>query len=94
MRRTASKLPFSGSSTRRPYAPEPDEDREVSYSGGRAFLRETSRHDPDYTITSKEQSVLRQRRLEAVEDRQARKDANLARAVELGAALKILRGEA
>lgn len=40
-----------------------------------------------------DQRVIRLHRLEAADARQAYADANLARAVELGAALKVLKGE-
>lgn len=70
-----------------------NERREVSYSSGRAFLRETARHEPDNTITPDEQKVLHQHQLADAETRQARSSANFARALELGAALKVLRGE-
>lgn len=65
-------------------------DRGLTFAYGQHWRSERSvaRGDPDNTITSAEQKVLRQRRLEEAEDRQARKDANFAAALRLGAVLK------
>lgn len=86
MRRDPAELPFTGRTPRRAQGPDPD--RQVSYSAGRAFLRETARHDPDYSVTVEDRQVMEQRRLEDMELRQARKDANFAAALRLGAAIK------
>lgn len=91
MRRDLPELPFTGRAQRRAQVPDPD--RQVTYVNGRAFLRETTRHDPDYAVTVEDRRVTDQRRLEEVEARQARATANLARALELGAALKMLKGD-
>lgn len=77
----------------RPVQENDTEDRQVSYSAGRAYLRETSRHDPDYSVTVEDRLAIEQRRLEEREFRQARNDAGLAAALELGAALRVLKGE-
>ncbi|WP_164721554.1 hypothetical protein [Silicimonas algicola] len=52
-----------------------------------------AKDDPDHTVTPEEQKLLHQRELEAAKDRQARNDANLAAALRLGAALKVLKGD-
>ncbi|AVW90639.1 hypothetical protein DA792_05660 [Celeribacter baekdonensis] len=81
-------LPFTKSERReRQAAPVPD--GPVTRVAGRDYLQETSRHDARNTaLTPAEQKVLEQRRLEAVEARQAESDANFAAALRLGAALK------
>lgn len=94
-RRDEPEIPFTGRSwdepprRRRIVPPDPA----VTTIDGRGFRRETSRHDPDNTITPDEQKVLGQRAREAAEARLADTDANLAAAVRLGAALKVLKGE-
>ncbi len=90
MRREEPDLPYSNA---RPVVYDHRCDGDITYAYGRAYRRETSRHDPDNTITSAEQRVLRQRRLEAADERQARSNANFAAALRLGAALKVLAGE-
>ena len=72
---------------------DPADERNLTFFEGRFFRRETSRHDPDNTITPDEQKVLHQRRLEEAELRQARSDANFAAALRLGEALRVLKGE-
>ncbi|WP_420857864.1 hypothetical protein [Marivivens marinus] len=69
------------------------EDGDITYVNGRAYLRETARHDPDNTITPDEQKVLRQSQLAEAKDRQARKEAILAGVLRLGEALRVLKGE-
>ncbi len=69
------------------------DDQHVTYHMGRAYRNESSIRDPNYTITSEEQKVLRQRQLEAAAERKAYADANLAVALRLGEALKVLKGE-
>lgn len=91
MRRDPSELPFSGRAPRR--AQVPDTDRQVSYVNGRAFLRETTRHDPDYAVNPADLRAIGERNAEAAADRQARETANLNAALRLGAALKVLKGD-
>ena len=80
-------LPFT-KTERSERAPAPVPDGPVTRVAGRDYLQETSRHDPDNTITPDEQKVMEQRRLEAAEARHAESEANLAAALRLGAALK------
>lgn len=95
MRRDEPELPYTRRARRdeprRPRAPESDP--AVTFIDGRGFRRETSRHDPDNTIRPDEQKVLAQRAREAAERRLADIEANLAAAVRVGAALKVLKGE-
>lgn len=94
-RRDAPDLPYTGRSwdeppRRRRIAPP---DPAVTTIDGRGFRRESSIIDPDFTVSQGVQRVLAQRAREAAEARLADKDANLAAAVRLGAALKVLKGE-
>lgn len=73
--------------------PAPTEDRNVTYHMGRAFRDESSIPVPVDRVTPDERATMRAHALAAREARQADMDANLARAVELGAALKVLAGE-
>lgn len=93
MRRPLNELPFSARTPRQSRMPE--DDRGVTFAHGRHWRDErvVARDDPDYSATVEDQRVLRLRQLEAADARQAHADANLARAVELGAALKVLKGE-
>jgi hypothetical protein len=95
MRRDEPELPYTrrawGDEPRRPRAPESDP--AVTFIDGRGFRRESSIIVPDFTVTQDEQRVLGQRAQEAAARRLADKDANLAAAVRLGAALKVLKGE-
>lgn len=94
-RRDEPELPYSGRSwdepprRRRTVPPDPA----VTTIDGRGFRRESSITVPDFTVTQDEQRVLAQRAQEAAARRLADKDANLAAAVRLGAALKVLKGE-
>jgi hypothetical protein len=72
---------------------DPAHDRNLTFHEGRFFRDERTIRDPDNTVTQAEQRELGQRAREAAEARLAEKDANLAAAVRLGAALKVLRGE-
>ena len=85
-------LPFT-KTERQERQPAPVPDGPVMRIAGRAFLRETARHDPDYSVTVEDRRVMDQRRLEAAEARQARETANLAAALRLGAALRGLADE-
>jgi hypothetical protein len=87
-----AELPFT-KTERRERQPAPVPDGPVTRVGGRAYLQETSRHNPDYSVTVEDRLVMDQRRLEAVEARQARATANLAAALSLGAALRGLADE-
>ncbi|MCB2092943.1 MAG: hypothetical protein H6901_02895 [Rhodobacteraceae bacterium] len=94
-RRDEPEIPFTGRSwdeppRRRPIVPP---DPAVTTIDGREFRRESSIVVPDFTVTQDEQRVLGQRAQEAAARRLADKDANLAAAVRLGAALKVLKGE-
>ena len=90
MRRPAPSIPYSNA---RPVEYDHSDDGDITYVNGRAYRRETSRHDPENTITPDEQKVLHQHQLEAAQDRQARSDANFAAALRLGEALRVLKGE-
>lgn len=68
----------------RAYEPDPA----VSYVNGQASRRETSRHDPDNTVTPSEQKVMGERAREAAEGRLADRDRRLLGAAQLGAALR------
>lgn len=93
MRRTPSELPFTGRTPRQPRMP--DDDLGVTFAYGKHWRDErmVAMDDPDNTITPDEQKVLRQHQLEAAQARQARSDANLATALRLGEALRVLKGE-
>lgn len=93
MRRTPSELPFTGRTSRQPRVP--DDDREVTFAYGKHWRDErlVARDDPNCTITASEQKVPRQHQLEAAQDRQAYTDANLAAALRLGEALRVLKSE-
>lgn len=94
-RREEPEIPFTGRSwdepprRRRIVPPDPT----VTTIDGRGFRRESSIVVPDFVVTQSEQRVLAQRAQEAAARRLADKDANLAAAVRLGAALKVLNGE-
>lgn len=90
MKRPAPSIPYSNA---RPVEYDHSDGGDITYANGRAYRRETSRHDPDNTITSDEQKVLHKRRLEEAELRQARSDANFATVLRLGEALRVLKGE-
>lgn len=72
----------------RAYEPDPA----VSYANGQASRRETTRHDPDNTITPDEQKVMGERARKAAEGRLAERDCRLFGAAQLGAALRELEG--
>ncbi|OOY11366.1 hypothetical protein BMG00_16740 [Thioclava marina] len=61
---------------------------------GRAYLNESSIRDPDHSVQPADMRALRELHAGAGRDRQAHKDANLAAALCLGAALKVFKGEA
>lgn len=94
-RRDEPEIPFTGRSwdepprRRRIVPPDPA----VTTIDGRGFRRESSIIDPDTRITTDDRASVAQRSAEAAEARLADKDANLAAAVRLGAALKVLKGE-
>ncbi|MBV7409630.1 hypothetical protein [Maritimibacter sp. DP1N21-5] len=90
MRQPAPSIPYSNA---RPVEYDHSDDGDITYVDGKAYRRETSRHDLDNTITPDEQKVLHLRRLEEAEFRQAHNDANLAAALRLGEALRVLKGE-
>lgn len=90
MRRPAPSIPYSNA---RPVEYDHSDGGDITYANGRAYRRETSRHDPNYTITPDEQKLLHQRRLEEAELRQARNDASFVAALRLGEALRVLKGE-
>jgi hypothetical protein len=95
MRRDEPEIPYTGRSwdeppRRRRIAPP---DPAVTTIDGRGFRRESSIAVPDFTVSQEEQRVLGQRANEAAIRRLADKEANLAAAVRLGAALKALKGE-
>ena len=97
MRREPNELPFTGRSWNAPAqrrAQVPEEDRFVTYHMGRAYLNESSIRDPDHSVQPADMCALREQHEGAGQDRQARKDANLAAALRLGEALKVLKGEA
>lgn len=71
---------------------DPADERNLNFFEGRFFRRETSRHDPDNTITPEEQKVLHQRATEAVEARRAERDRALTTLAQLGEALRVLEG--
>ncbi|MBV7409638.1 hypothetical protein [Maritimibacter sp. DP1N21-5] len=98
MRRTPSELPYTGRSwvdePQRVQTYDHDNYRNLTFHAGRYFRDESTIRDPDYSAKADDLKAIRERSAEEAEDRQARKDANFARALELGAALKVLRGEA
>ena len=98
MRRTPSELPYTGRSwvdePQRVQTYDHDNYRNLTFHAGRYFRDESTIRDPDYSVKADDLRAMRERSAEEAEDRQARKDANFARALELGAALKVLRGEA
>lgn len=71
---------------------DPSDDRNLTFFEGRFFRRETSRHDPDNTITSREQKVLHQRATEAAVARRADRDRAMTTLAQLGQALRVLEG--
>lgn len=89
MRRDPPELPFTGRAQR--HAQVPEEDRRVTYHMGRAYLNESSIRDPDHSVQPADMRALREQHEGAGRDRQARKDANFARSLELGAALRELK---
>ena len=92
MRRDAPELPY----TRRAWYDDPTlrrarvPDPAVTFIDGRGFRRESSIRDPDNVITSQEQRVLAQRAEDAARERKAEADRRFRRALELGAALRVL----
>ena len=68
----------------------PSDERNISYSAGQAFRRESSIVVPDFTVTQAEQRVLAQRAGDAARARKAEADRRFRRAVELGEALRVL----
>ncbi|MCE5972480.1 hypothetical protein LZA78_03155 [Sinirhodobacter sp. WL0062] len=91
MRRDPPELPFTGRAQR--HAQEPDQDRHVTYVNGRAYLDERSIHVPRYGVTPADLRAMHQRDAEEAARRQAHATANLAVALRLGEALKVLKGE-
>ncbi|MDJ1007698.1 MAG: hypothetical protein QNJ13_07700 [Paracoccaceae bacterium] len=71
----------------------PDDDQPVTWHQGRAFLNESSISIPKDKLTQDERATMDANRLAEAEGRQARADANLAAALRLGAALRVLKGE-
>jgi hypothetical protein len=69
---------------------DPADERNISYSAGQAFRRESSIRDPDNVITSQEQRLLAQRAKDAARERKAEADRRFRRALELGEALRVL----
>lgn len=97
MRREPTELPFTGRSlTDEPRRARNDhgESRNLTFHAGRFFRNESSIRDPDYSVKPDDLKAMRKRNAEETEARQARSSANFARALELGAALKVLRGDA
>ena len=90
MRRPAPSIPYSNA---RPVEYDQSDDGDITYANGRAYRRETSRHDPDYSVTPDDLKAMRERSAEEVEARQAYADANFAAALRLGEALRVLKGE-
>lgn len=95
MRRRPTEIPFTGRGwddepPRR--ARVPHVDPAVSYVNGHAFRRESSIVVPDFTVTQAEQRVLAQRAEDAARERKAEADRRFRRALELGEALRALRG--
>ena len=91
MRREEPDLPYSNS--RRVSHDHSADDGNVTYHMGRAFRNESSIRIPKDRVTPDERATMQAHRLAACEARQARADSNLACAVELGAALKVLAGK-
>jgi len=69
---------------------DPSDERNISYSAGQAFRRESSIAVPDFTVTQSEQRILGDRAREAAEARLADRDRRLLGAVRLGSALRAL----
>lgn len=69
---------------------DPADERNISYSAGQAFRRESSIAVPDFTVTQSEQRVLAQRAEDAARERKAEADRRFRRALELGEALRLL----
>ena len=63
----------------------------VDWHEGRAYRRETARHDPKGTLTPEEQRLLGQRTREAAENRLAEGERALTTLVQLGEAFRLLR---
>lgn len=93
MRRDLSGLPFTGRNSRQNRGPDADRGVTFAYRQHWRDERVVARDDPDYVITCAEQRILRQRELEEVEYRLARKDATFALALRVGAALRRLKME-
>ena len=70
-----------------------DESRNLTFHAGRLFRNESSIRDPDYSVKPDDLKAMQERNAVETAARQARQTANLAHALELGAALKVLRGE-
>ncbi len=69
---------------------DPADERNISYSAGQAFRRESSIVVPDFAVTQAEQRVLAQRAEDAARERKAEADRRFRRALELGEALRLL----
>lgn len=70
--------------------PQVPDERNISYSAGQAFRRESSIVFPDFVVTQAEQRVLAKRAEDAARERKAEADRRFRRALELGAALRVL----
>lgn len=70
--------------------PQVPDDRNISYSAGQAFRRESSIVVPDFAVTQAEQRVLAQRAEDAARERKAEANRRFRRALELGEALRVL----
>lgn len=90
MRRDQSEIPFSGRAPRQAVVPD---DRHVTYHMGRAYLNESSIRDPDHSVKPDNLKAIREHSAEEAENRQAYKDANFAAALNLGEALRVLKGD-
>lgn len=90
MRRDEPDLPYSKS---RPVSYDHSYDRNLTFHAGRYFRNEASIRIPKHTVTPDERATMDAHRVAEAEARQAHADAALARAVELGAALKVLAGK-
>lgn len=71
---------------------DPADERNISYSAGQAFRRESSIVVPDFAVTQAEQRVLAQRAEDVARERKAEADRRFRRALELGEALRVLEG--
>lgn len=71
---------------------DPADERNLTFFEWRFFRRETTRHDPDNTITPDEQKVLHQRATEAAAARRADRDRAMTTLAQLGEALRVLEG--